>query len=97
MLREVLLLPAGDRVMVRATDREIVIVAAYLSSGSCKGAADVLGIRPETLRHRLSRIYARHGVVGIAQLVLVVADDVRPYLQSDTDGPLVAEACCLDD
>ena len=83
--------------MVRPTDREIVIVAAYLSAGSCKGAAENLGIRPETFRHRLSRIYVRHGVSNIAQLVLVVADEVRPHVRNDTDGPLVAEACCLDD
>ena len=83
--------------MVRATDREIVIVAAYLSTGSCKGAADDLGIRPETFRHRLSRIYLRHGVSNMAQLVFVLADDVRPHVRHDTDGPLVAEACCSDD
>ena len=75
--------------MVRATDREIVIVAAYLSAGSCKGAADDLGIRPETYRHRLSRIYSRHGVGNMGQLVLILADDVRPYVRHDTDAPLV--------
>ena len=83
--------------MVRATDREIVIVAAYLSSGSCKGAADELGIRPETFRHRLSRIYVRHGVSNMPQLVFLMADEVRPHVRNDTEAPLVAEACCLDD
>lgn len=83
--------------MARPTEREIRVVVAYLEAGTCKAAADDLGIRPETFRHRLSRIYVRHGVSNMAQLVFMLADDVRPHVRHDTDAPLVAEACCSDD
>ncbi len=78
--------------MVRPTQGEVTIVAAYLSAGSCKAAASELGIHPDTYRHRVGRIYRRHGVTNMAQLVLVIADDVRPHVAPRTDASLDEDA-----
>ena len=68
----------------RVTPGEVRLVAAYLAAGGTKGAADALGIAPDTLRHRLGRAYARHEVGGIAQLVWIA----RRELEAVVDGPV---------
>lgn len=75
--------------MPRPTEREIVLVSAYLRTGSTAAAACDLGIRPETYRHRLGRVYRRHDVSCMAQLVFVLAEDLRPHVETGADAPLV--------
>lgn len=82
--------------MPRPTEREIRLVSAYLVTGSCKGAACELDISPETYRHRLGRVYQRHNVTGMAQLVFVLAEDLRPHVGVTNDA-LVGAAGPADD
>lgn len=77
----------GSPMVVRVTDREIRLVATYLSAGSCKAAAARLGIRDETVRHRLGRAYSRHEVSGIAQLVWVARHELEAVVDGGEDGP----------
>lgn len=55
--------------MTQATERDIRLVAAYLATGSTKEAAASLGLRDETYRHRLGRVYRKHGVRNMVELV----------------------------
>lgn len=59
-----------------ATESELRLVAVYLATGSTKGAAARLGITDEAYRWRLGRVYRRHGVCNMAQLVWRLRDDL---------------------
>jgi DNA-binding NarL/FixJ family response regulator len=60
--------PAG-----RATDREVLVVAAVLAAGSEKAAAHQLGLSPSTVKHHLANARSRVGATTTAQLVWILA------------------------
>ena len=60
--------PAG-----RATDREVVMVAAVLVAGSEKAAAHHLGLSHSTVKHHLANARSTVGAETTAQLVWVLA------------------------
>jgi hypothetical protein len=73
----------------RVTPSEVRLVQAYLLSGSCKAAAARLGIRDETLRHRLGCAYARHAVAGMPALVWTCRRELEAAVE-DTVPPVEA-------
>ena len=60
--------PAG-----RATDREVVLVAAVLAAGSEKAAAHRLGLSHSTVKHHLANARSKVGAETTAQLVWILA------------------------
>ncbi len=60
--------PAG-----RATEREVVVVAAVLDAGSEKAAAHRLGLSHSTLKHHLANARSKVGAETTSQLVWVLA------------------------
>ena len=60
--------PAG-----RATDREVVVVAAVLVAGSEKAAAHRLGLSHSTVKHHLANARSKEGATTTAQLVWILA------------------------
>jgi len=60
--------PAG-----RATDREVVVVAAVLVAGSEKAAAHRLGLSHSTVKHHLANARSKVGATTTAQLVWILA------------------------
>jgi DNA-binding CsgD family transcriptional regulator len=60
--------PAG-----RATDREVVVVAAVLVAGSEKAAAHRLGLSHWTVKHHLANAPSKVGAATTAQLVRILA------------------------
>jgi DNA-binding CsgD family transcriptional regulator len=66
--------PATHNVAIsRATDREIVVVAAVLVAGSEKAAAHRLGLSHSTVNHHLANARFKVGAVTTAQLVWILA------------------------
>ncbi len=57
----------------RATDREVVVVAAVLEAGSEKAAAHRLGLSHSTVKHHLASARSKAGVATTAQLVWILA------------------------
>jgi DNA-binding NarL/FixJ family response regulator len=57
----------------RATDREVVIVAAVLEAGSEKAAAHRLGLSHSTVKHHLANARSKVGATTTAQLVWILA------------------------
>ena len=57
----------------RATDREIVVVAAVLDAGSEKAAAHRLGLSHSTVKHHLASARSKVGATTTAQLVWILA------------------------
>ena len=57
----------------RATDREVVVVAAVLVAGSEKAAAHRLGLSRSTVKHHLANARSRVGAETTAQLVWILA------------------------
>ena len=57
----------------RATDREVVVVAAVLVAGSEKAAAQRLGLSHSTVKHHLANARSKAGVDTTAQLVWILA------------------------
>ena len=73
--------PAG-----RATDREVVVVAAVLDAGSDKAAAHRLGLSHSTVKHHLANARSKVGVVTTAQLVWILAPRLpEPEGMAQTD------------
>jgi DNA-binding NarL/FixJ family response regulator len=66
--------PAGvrDRRAGRATDREVVVVAAVLVAGSEKAAAHRLVLSPSTVKHHLASARSKVGAETTAQLVWIL-------------------------
>ena len=62
-----------DRPAGRATDREVVVVAAVLAAGSEKAAAHRLGLSHSTVKHHLANARSRVGATTTAQLVWILA------------------------
>ena len=71
--------PKGDRPATndlqisRATDREVVVVAAGLVAGSEKAAAHRLGLSHSTVKHHLANARSKVGAETTAQLVWILA------------------------
>ena len=57
----------------RATDREVVVVAAVLAAGSEKAAAHRLGLSHSTVKHHLANARSKVGAATTAQLVWILA------------------------
>ena len=57
----------------RATDREVVVVAAVLDAGSEKEAAHRLGLSHSTVKHHLANARSKVGAETTAQLVWILA------------------------
>lgn len=57
----------------RATDREVLVVAAVLAAGSEKAAAHRLGLSHSTVKHHLANARSRVGAETTAQLVWILA------------------------
>jgi DNA-binding NarL/FixJ family response regulator len=57
----------------RATDREVVVVAAVLDAGSEKQAAHRLGLSHSTVKHHLANARSKVGAETTAQLVWMLA------------------------
>ncbi len=57
----------------RATDREVLVVAAVLDAGSEKAAAHRLGLSHSTVKHHLANARSRVGATTTAQLVWILA------------------------
>jgi len=57
----------------RATDREVVVVAAVLEAGSEKAAAHRLGLSHSTVKHHLANARSKVGAETTAQLVWILA------------------------
>ena len=62
-----------DRAPARATEREIVVVAALLEAGSEKAAAHRLGLSHSTVKHHLANARSKVRAVTTAQLVWILA------------------------
>ena len=57
----------------RATDREVIVVAAVLVAGSEKAAAHRLGLSHSTVKHHLANARSKVGAETTAQLVWILA------------------------
>lgn len=57
----------------RATDREVVVVAAVLDAGSEKAAAHRLGLSHSPVKHHLANARLKVGATTTAQLVWILA------------------------
>ena len=57
----------------RATDREVVVVAAVLVAGSEKAAAHRLGLSHSTVKHHPANARSKVGAETTAQLVWILA------------------------
>ncbi len=62
----------GRRLIARATDREVVVVAAVLAAGSEKAAAHRLGLAHSTVKHHLAKARSKVGATTTAQLVWIL-------------------------
>jgi DNA-binding NarL/FixJ family response regulator len=60
----------------RATDREIVVVAAVLVAGSEKAAAHRLGLSHSTVKHHLANARSKVGAETTAQMVWILAEQL---------------------
>ena len=60
------------RAAKRATDREVVVVAAVLVAGSEKEAAHRLGLSHSTVKHHLANARSKVGAATTAQLVWIL-------------------------
>jgi len=60
------------RASVRATDRELVVVAAVLAAGSENAAAHRLGLSHSTVKHHLASARPKVGAQTTAQLVWIL-------------------------
>ncbi len=57
----------------RATDRELVVVAAVLRAGSEKEAAHRLGLSHSTVKHHLANARSKVGAETTAQVVWILS------------------------
>jgi len=62
-----------QRAPARATEREVVVVAAVLAAGSEKAAAHRLGLSHSTVKHHLANARSKVGAETTAQLVWILA------------------------
>jgi DNA-binding NarL/FixJ family response regulator len=60
------------RAAAHATDREVLIVAAVLDTGSEQAAAHRLGLSHSTVKHHLANARSKVGAQTTAQLVWIL-------------------------
>ena len=65
--------PAIRGPVVRATDREVGVVAAVVATGSEKAAAHRLGLSHSTVKHHLANARSKVGAETTTQLVWILA------------------------
>jgi DNA-binding NarL/FixJ family response regulator len=70
----------------RATDREVVVVAAVLEAGSEKAAAHRLGLSDSAVKHHLANARSKVGADTTAQLVWIVVERL-PEPAEDRERP----------
>ena len=70
----------------RATDREVVVVAAVLEAGSEKAAAHRLGLSHSTVKHHLANARSKVGADTTAQLVWILVERL-PEPAEDRERP----------
>jgi DNA-binding NarL/FixJ family response regulator len=71
----------------RATDREVVVVAAVLVAGSEKAAAHRLGLSHSTVKHHLANARSKVGAETTAQLVWILAARLPVPCYRDEPSP----------
>jgi DNA-binding CsgD family transcriptional regulator len=76
------------RIPARATDREVVVVAAVLVAGSEKAAAHRLGLSHSTVKHRLSGARAKVGAATTAQLVWILGPRLPEPAEPEPHWPV---------
>ena len=77
---------SSHRPAERATDREVVVVAAVLVAGSEKAAAHRLGLSHSTVKHHLANARSKVGATTTAQLVWILGARLpEPASPADTD------------
>jgi DNA-binding NarL/FixJ family response regulator len=69
-----------------ATDREVVVVAAVLATGSEKAAAHRLGLAHSTVKHHLANTRSKVGAETTAQLVWILAPRLPEPESRDQTG-----------
>ncbi len=74
-----------SRTSARATEREVVVLAAVLTSGSEKAAAHRLGLSHSTVKHHLANARSKVGAETTAQLAWILAS--RLPQAASTDEP----------
>ncbi len=77
------------RPSARATDREVLVVAAILAAGSEKAAAHRLGLSHSTVKHHLANARSKAGVATTAQLVWILGPrlpEPEDVAQTDAAG-----------
>ena len=75
-----------ERGPARATERELVVVAAVLAAGSEKAAAHRLGLSHSTVKHHLANARSKVGATTTAQLVWILAPRLpEPERMAETD------------
>jgi DNA-binding NarL/FixJ family response regulator len=70
----------------RATDREVVVVAAVLEAGSEKAAAHRLGLSHSAVKHHLANARSKVGADTTAQLVWILVERL-PEPAEDRERP----------
>ena len=70
----------------RATDREVLVVAAVLDAGSEKAATHRLGLSHSTVKHHLANARSKCGAETTAQLVWILAPRL-PEPEDPTSTP----------
>ena len=74
------------RAPARATERELVVVAAVLVAGSEKAAAHRLGLAHSTVKHHLANARTKVGAATTAQLVWILGSRLpEPTRPDPTD------------
>jgi DNA-binding CsgD family transcriptional regulator len=76
-----------ERASARATERELVVVAAVLEAGSEKAAAHRLGLSYSTVKHHLANARFKVGATTTAQLVWILAERLPEPQGVHTVGP----------
>lgn len=67
----------------KATEREVVVVAAVLEAGSEKAAAHRLGLSHSTVKHHLANARSKVGATTTAQLVWILAERLSEPARAD--------------
>ena len=73
----------------RATDREVLVVAAVIAAGSEKAAAHQLGLSHSTVKHHLANARTKVGATTTTQLVWILGPRLpeRDETSPDNTGP----------
>ncbi len=79
-----------ERASARATERELVVVAAVLEARSEKAAAHRLGLSHSTVKHHLANARSKVGATTTAQLVWILGSQL-PEPLGDGDQPIPIE------